>query len=423
MLSAAGVDQGFTIPPFGSPPSVLYPAQAKTFWAIDPVNGSDSNSGLSLGAPLKTAGKLASLMGPIWYLRADTTIKIVNALPASDPLNLVLWNLQGGFLRVLGSPTISYAGVVGAVTAINRAANTPYDYTDATLGVGSVGKRMRPTSGARANYISWLAKDQGAGKYRVTPWTLLNTAAASPGTVPDGQGIVAAADTYVLETLTTVGMMHLRYLATNNAAPPSGNTVPLLVQDITFTQGFNGGPLVSGYPDPTNTPEFYGCDLGSALVYGSILASRQSATTYASASAGPLQYCGALIAGDVSFQTGVMAFLDYDTLVQGGRVRFREGGNGRIGSCGVFDSTSDGVLIEDASLRTLAFLAGVDALYGSGNAGVGVNRAAGGPSYTYVTKPTLTGAGGDSKVGGTVKAWGAIPFIEPANNAAIVAFA
>lgn len=404
--------------------------QKQTVWVVDPVAGFDENDGLTAGTALKTAAELRRRVnggtGVPWRISADTSITFLNDVPAADPLDLVIWPVQGGFLRIKGTPVVAYTGAIGAVTAINRATNTPYDFTDAVLGVGQVGKRQRMTSGARNGYLTWLAKDLGGGKYRVPPWTFLNTAAASPNSIPDAQGSVAPGDTYVIETLTNIGAMHLRIVGTTNVAAPSANTVPLLMTDIRYTGGFNGGVAISGFPDSTNTPVVYGCDMGSAIFYGSLIAGRQAATTYASAAAGPIGYFGSLIAGDLSIQTGVMAFFDFDTLIQAGRLRLREGGTGRVGSLGVFDSAADGVLIEDASLRTLAFLAGVDALYGAGNAGAGVSKTSAGPNYTYVTKPTITGSTpgtNDAKVGGTNKAWGAIPFIEPANNAAIVAFA
>lgn len=399
-------------------------AQNATSWFIDPVNGLDHNLGNTAAQALKTAAELIRRIGPIWYISKDISVTLLNDLPATDPLDLALWFKKGGFFRLKGTPVAGATFVVGAVTALNRATNVATDFTCVALGAGQANKRIRVTAPApRAGFLAFLGEDIGAGKYEIPPLTFYDTTVASPTSVPTAQGVITVNDTFVVDTLTSVAVCHLRILATENLAAPSANTVPVLVTDIKFTGGFNQGAIINGFPDPTNSPVFYGCDLGSGLIYGSLIAGRQGATTYASASAGAISYFGSLIVGDISFQTGVMAFLDYDTLVQSGRVRFREGGTGRIGALGIFDSTSDGLAIEDGSVRTLAFIAGVDALYGQGNAGVGVNKSDAGPNYTYVTKPTITGGGGDSKVGGTVKAWGAIPYIEPANNAAIVAFA
>ncbi len=400
--------------------------QAQTVWFIDSVNGNDANDGLTAPTAIRTAAELIKRVngpGIPWFLGADTSLTLLNNLPASDPLDLMLWQRQGGMLRIKGTPTASAGFVVGAVTALNRGANTAYDFTCVALGAGQVNKRIRITAGARLGYLQFLGKDMGGGQYRIAPLTFYNTTAASPGSVPTSQGAITGGDAFVVDTLTTIGLMHIRLVASDNLSAPNLNTVPIIFTDIQYTGGFNGGVIMSGYPDPTNTPIFYGCDIGSALFYGALIAGRQAGTTYASASAGPVQYFGSLISGNLSLQAGVMAFLDYDTLVQGGFLRFREGGTGRIGALGVFDSASDGVIVEDGSLRSLVFASGVDALYGAGNAGVGVNRAAGGPAYTYVAKPTLTGGVNDARVGGTLKAWGAIPFIEPANDAAIVAFA
>ncbi len=63
------------------------------------------------------------------------------------------------------------------------------------------------------------------------------------------------------------------------------------------------------------------------------------------------------------------------------------------------------------------FILGVALLWGSGNTAEGLRCS---HFLSYVTKPIITGAGGDCTVGGTLRTWGTIPYVELANLAAIV---
>lgn len=395
--------------------------QAQTAWFVDPTSGFDENLGATSGAALKTWAELSRRVGSAWVVKADVTVQLLGNIPASDPVNATIYQQAGGFLRIKGVATQTYSGVVGAVTAINRATNTPYDFTDATLGVGHVNQRMRMTSGARNNYVAWLAKDLAGGKYRVTPWTLLNQAAANINFVPDAQGIVTVADTYVVESLTTVARMHLVYMTTDTTTAPNASTIVGLLTDIQYTGGTNGGVVVSGAPQ-LGIPSVvnYGCDMGSGQIQTSI-ASRHTNTTYAAAPQTSVSYFGSLLAG-ISAQTGCILFVDYDTLFQGGQCRLREGGAGRFGAVGFFDSPTSGVVVEDATLRSLNFLSGTDALYGAGNTAFGISVSTLG-KHAYTAKPTVTGGTNDTSVGGTATAYGAIPFVNPTNLAQISVFA
>ena len=60
--------------------------------------------------------------------------------------------------------------------------------------------------------------------------------------------------------------------------------------------------------------------------------------------------------------------------------------------------------------------------WGTNNAGHGIIVASS-SVYSYSTLPTVNsglGAGREARVGGTDKLYAAVPFIEPANNAALV---
>ncbi len=60
-------------------------------WYIDPINGSDTNDGLSSGSALKTHSELERRWGPEFPLLFSTFsahVNILGNLPASDPISI-----------------------------------------------------------------------------------------------------------------------------------------------------------------------------------------------------------------------------------------------------------------------------------------------------------------------------------------------
>lgn len=88
-------------------------------------------------------------------------------------------------------------------------------------------------------------------------------------------------------------------------------------------------------------------------------------------------------------------------------------GNCTITNVGSFDSTAEGIIIYTNQLDVFN-------AYGKGNATVGL-RTRGGRTATYhSTKPTITGATGDTMINGVVRAWGAMPFYDTTNSSGIL---
>ena len=108
---------------------------------------------------------------------------------------------------------------------------------------------------------------------------------------------------------------------------------------------------------------------------------------------------------------GGFCLLQNNTVAQGAQVRARYGGNIMLSGSGHFDTTDAITCTLDANV--VAF----DECFGSGNSGVGVNCDG---TFSYAVKPAVTGAGGDAKVNGTVKAWAAIPYYDAASGARIL---
>ena len=91
-------------------------------WWIDPVNGSDTNSGTSVGAPLKTWFQLIQLFGtysPI--IGQNTTITWLSSQSDnSDPVIFTPYINNSAVITITGNSTVVATGTLSSVTAINR---------------------------------------------------------------------------------------------------------------------------------------------------------------------------------------------------------------------------------------------------------------------------------------------------------------
>lgn len=397
--------------------------QSQATWFIDPINGNDANTGLTAATALKTDAQRQFRVGPIWTIKSDTTVTYLNDVSASDPCIFTYILGLNGVLRITGVATTTYTSPgsgFSAVTNLNRATQTASSVTEAGMGAGRTGQRIRLTSGT-VNAIAWLDRDFGGGVYRTSPWGIVNTAASPlPGNPTAANA--AATNTFVIESLTMIGYLTLNDLSAQFGGVLSVNGTQTLVKDVFLTQAdipVSILPLAT----VTNAPMFYGCRVHCPISAAMCECYIDTGVIHA-APGSTVTYFGCLCRARPTFQNGTVAFLDYDTLFsQSGSngFRCRYGGVARIGTAAVFEAGADGVLIEDGEARCDVFLAGQDLLWGTGSGGAGIRVRSGG-KVTYVTKPTVTG-GSDTIVGGTAKTYATIPYVEPANNAMIVAFA
>lgn len=410
----------------------LNASSTQTAWFIDPVSGNNANDGLTSGTAIQTDAERQRRVGLIWNIVADTTVTYLNNVPATDPCVFNFTLGTNGVLRIKGTPATNYSGTFSAVTDMNRATQTASAVTDVTMGAGRTGQRVRATSGAAINSIAWLDRDFGAGVYRTSPWGIANLAASPIPGNPTATN-VDATNTFVVETLTTIGYLSINNLSAQYGGALSVNGSQIVVSDLSLTQSdvvFSMQPVGS----VTNAPFVYGCRVHPPA--NAAMAQCYIDTGVIHASAGPtVAYFGCLVRGRPTFQNGTVAFVDYDTLFsQSGNngFRVRYGGVARIGSAAVFDAGSDAVLIEDGEARCDVFLSGADLLWGTGNGAHGIRVRSGG-KVTYVTKPTVAGSvpgTNDTNVGNLVKTYAQIPFMNgydgvtvgTGNGAMIVAF-
>jgi len=407
-------------------------SRAQTVWFIDPVAGSDANDGLTAGTAIQHDAERQRRVGTIWNIVADTTVTYLNNVPATDPciFNFILGS--AGVLRITGVATTTYTspgGGFSAVTNLNRATQTASAITEAGLGAGRTGQRIRATSGASTGAIAWLDRDFGGGVYRTSPWTTMSFAANPLPFTPTPVN-VAAGNTFVVESLTTIGYLTLNNISAQYGGAASVNGTQIVLQNVYLTQS---DIPISMLPigTVTNAPVAYGCRMHppfNANLCGCFI---DTGVVIAAAPSSP-SFFACLVRGRPSVQSGATLFVDYDTLFsQSGNdgIRVRYNGVLRVATMAVFDAGADGLLIEDGNVRAAALFSGNDLIWGTGSTGVGMRVRSGGKTM-YTTKPTVTGAS-DANVGGTARTWAQIPYMNgydgvtvgTGNGAMIVAFA
>jgi len=384
-------------------------SQSQTTWYVDPVAGNNANDGLTPATAIQTDAERQRRVGLLWIITADTTVTYLNNVPATDPCIFRIELRTNGVLRIHGTATVIYSGAFTAVTNLNRATQTASAVTDAGLGAGRTGQRMRLTSGASVGAITWLDRDFGAGVYRTSPWAITNFA-VNP--LPFTPTLVNATvgNTFVVESLTQIGYLSIEDFSAQYGGAASINGTQILVRDVYLTQS---DIAISAMPlgTVTNAPVLHGSRTHSPWTANALSSYVDAGIILASAPPSPSLFA-CLVRGRPSVQSGTTAFVDFDTLFsQSGNdgIRVRYGGVLRVGTMAVFDCALDGLLIEDGNVRAGALFAGADLIWGTGNGGVGVRVRAGG-KVLYVTKPTVA-AVSDANVGGTARTYAQIPYM------------
>lgn len=396
----------------------FYPQRAQALgvsaWSIDPANGSDSAQNVN-GAVLASFGELSRRWGKDSILPATTTVTVQGDLAEVPEFDVGL--ADGAELRIVGVPTTLYSGSVTGVTAMNPAGNVPADFTDAavgdwaTAGPGGttlIGERVRLTSGASVGGISWLAKRMVPTQARVSPWAIeapFNT-----------QMLVAApapADTFVVERLPRL----LGFRGRTRTVSTGANFAALVLRDIDVRSDPFAGIVTTEGTNTSSGLVLMNCRLtasalnGPGFVYFSnchlstFFIHEIDVWTDASLLTSPF--------GILRLAQRASLTLYQHSLVQGTTLDNFQGG--------VFQPNGGGAAIFDAPGNALSGLAaGILAnrstdssfWWGSGNTAYGI-VVDGGQLVVYdSTKPIVTGAAGDARIGGVPMAWAAIPFFD-----------
>jgi hypothetical protein len=397
-LYGNGVWQRLTTQPSG--------ALSQAAWFVDPVNGNDGNTGFTAGTALKTDAERQRRWG--WPGRTQVnqtvTVTYLNDVPFSDPVNYdVLLGPTGG-LNVLGTPVVVRTSTFTNVTALNRGTQQPLHVTDgAFVWTPLLGDILVIPSGARAGASAVVAKNVGGGVARLSNMQAPITSAFQPFTSVTPQ----IGDPYQVRTLTQipVGLIRVECLE-----PVFSASIVAFFNDVHLIGGFGlFGTIASSTFCPIYVQRSI-CDgiassASDLLVVSSLLIG--SCTFF---NAGETQLIAGATFDGVGAGNGALLIMDGDFLNQGARSSVNRGATLTVGTACSFDCPVDGILLLPnckASQETQSF--GANLFWGNNNATFGI-RLRSGAGYVYATKPTVTGTSGDTDIGGTTKAYGAIPF-------------
>jgi hypothetical protein len=401
----------------------------QTAWFVSTA-GSNENDGLTVGTPVRTDFEIQRRWGV--QPRFVVPVSITYAETPVAPTTLFFEIGPGGSLTLIGTPTVTKTGTV--LTAVQTQVRTAgaelgWAITGTGLGASDVGKLAVITaSGTPANVGAYarILKDETGGKVRVSPFGTYSSATFSGFTqvTPQVGDTIEVRDPMLFNVATIEGRS--AYSDPIAASPPR----QVVIFDSLALEGSSttvNGSLVN------NRVAFH--YVRSILQNINLYSSPGSLTSHTLCGGGIAGASGLFIRGGCfasfrqcgvvnSFVTlsaagSVTAFAD--TYFQNSTLNFLRGSNGNTQGAAFFDRS-----VASASLNVNATAACVQSGavpdWGTANLGFGTVVASA-ASYVYATKPTINsglGAGREARVGGTDKLYSAVPFIEPANNAALV---
>jgi hypothetical protein len=420
-----------------------YPDKAAALqaqWWIDPQNStgkaSDSNDGASPLTPLLSDRERAARVGG-QAISQQMTVTLLSALQPDDYITEPLTGLSGFFL-VTGSAgaTPLHSGTLTGAAA--QSGNAPPTVADAGVnwsagGPGAsslIGYRLRVTSGPRQGAVCWLVHDSGTGVAVVSDPEILTTL---PTQFTPTSVNLAAGDPYVIESLPLVPIIVSPYGCGAAGEDLAGNFVRFMYEGILFPQT----AYTTADTRECFQRQFVACNMGAIETSAIYLACIWLAAPgfYLEFSPGfemvilgcvfvflpgpGLSGSGLLIAAGASVTLDSGTFSYGAPIIVIGWLGITQYLNGSFTgvSAGVVDSYGAGIVVEPGGLVHARY-----PLWGSGNAGPGIQVRAGG-TVVYETKPTITGAGGDTIVGGSPFTYALIPQFVAANGASLVAYA
>lgn len=400
-----------------SPASAAYAAQ--TYWEIDPVGGLDSASGAA-GQALKTWAEYRNRVGN-QPAPAGLVIKLLNSLPASDPL-------RPPYLGPTSTVTIKadmsslHTGTITSKTdgAPTSGSGVRTKIVDSALSSGGfasyVGKLVRINGGARDGSTALLAKDTGSKSAEVPYFQQNDLTAIFPYAFGFNLVDPATSDAYeVLDWAVSVAAMEFDQPLSDS---PDNITTKLLLQGIDLTR-----PRLTETTTATGIVSAVNCKLRSPS--GRFGAHVCLIDNYQALSGDRPYLSGCLCTTYLFVDSGATVLIDGATSLEACQLEIY----GRVFSAQMSSYDAPGNAIEirpGGVLRSFDLGNGyTEKLYGNGATGGGVHVNSGG-LLDYATKPSITGSTpgtNDASVGGTAKAWSGIPFVNTTNGAAIVAHA
>lgn len=395
----------------------------QTAWFVNSATGSDTNSGTTAGTALKTLAELARRWSGHVYSPAVSAITIT--LSGTFPTEyLILEASVPGTttINIVGDATMQSSGSVTAYTAFSPSTGVRAALTDGAQDFTThVRQRIRMTSGAANNGITWIGSLGGGVTIANVGQFYTRSLTASPTLVNPGIG-----DTYVIETIATVIAGYSIRL---------GGRPIVTIENVDVTAQAPAGQndaLVTGF---NIRMRFFGCRFNSATAGVFLMGNNE------------LQACADEGASGLTLQDGnytmigccLFGFTQLSTKAACVAQHNMHDGNA-VNACrlflgndayledinhrGFFGCLGGAELITIEDFAQYAASAAAARFWGTaGNTSTNALRVRNGCGFSYVTKPTAMGVAPGADVvlaSGAAIAWAAVPAIAAAPDNAFV---
>lgn len=395
-------------------------ASVQSAWEVDPATGNDDNIGTP-AAPLATVGELNRRLSNVRIAQTTTIALIGNQLDALNLANLGIAN--GATVTISGEATDVATGAISVVTPLGGAGTiAPWQLVTTGLDwTATTERRIQITSGASLGAVAWVLSVIDANTViigalgtlttnTIVPTNVMTFAVQTLNTIPMSQFYVAQG-AQLPATLQSLVIRDLSFVAANGSGnlQTSGPRIAMfgcqltmpgnagflnLAESLVFRQcRFLGSALSQWHANVVALTTFIGCTFnnGTAVVRGGV---RSLCTMISSA------FDGALLA----IQSGCN--MSGSTWLQN-----------------VNSGTSSGAILVSAGGVAFAFATN-SFVEGQNITGAGICVESGAQfQYNPATKPTITGSISDTRIGGVIQSYAAVPRIEPLNNAMLVEIA
>lgn len=402
------------------------PFITQSTWFVDSVNGDDANDGTTALTAIKTLGELTRRTeGRVLSPSISLFSVNLSGTFSTEPFALNFTVTAYCLVKITAPTRVDYAGSITNYTTYSAGVTAALlDDAAAAFAAGDVAKRVRLTSGASTGAVTFILKNISGTQVRVGDFYFYN--ATSGYSLPTLTATPANGTTYVVEELTCE-------IAGCDIVLDGGHAA-LLIDGVNWVRApspITRTTLRIWCGGLTTSAKLFGCKFSTTAVNMSINNSVCVMVSCVNKSTGS----GNLIVQDGSVQVYGACVMGPLTVTANGNLLvqslYQQGGgdaptfscdrNANVRQSGNFASyemTGDaGVTVDDGasfvSFGGLYWSLTPAASYGIRCRGFGV--------YAYTTKPTATGAVNDTIVGGTATAYAAIPWVNPANNCAIVA--
>lgn len=373
-------------------------------WHIDASTGNDENDG-SAANPLASFAELRRRYGVNPFIPQSTQVFVESDLDETLFFDGTVTLDSGVIYRVTGGVrTVLATGTLDNVVTQDRGTQTPMRLDDAGIDA-FVDRRVRFTDGAAAGATCWGFRSPAADQLDCVQ-SVTYDSTADP--LPSGGTPVtpSAGDSYVIEELFQVGGINLTF---------ERLTTPALSEDFIFSVEDLDVLSADGMfvmRAETLLGILVGSRVGSAEISSATRAAFTSCFVNSTTHLGRVESYGASLlksdVGGVFFQEGAHCTLQGDTIMADGPLTFIES-TLTLTDAAAFDSPQSGINLSRGSSGNVVS----GTVWGDGNTDFGWDiRANSVVSYSTGNKPTLTGAGGDTQIGGAAVAYGSIPLFD-----------